>query len=171
MASNAKVVEKGQQEVLCQPCKKMKSHLDQHIKMKSSLTPEAKVARLEPSSTCPLSALSPASKAKRKNKVNKERYVLKQKLEHLEVKLDDNQSNEIANIMNTIDQNASASHALADIFSEAQSQSSSTMEDIWKQDMKLAKQMFNKDQATNGVCFYMYTYSHASLITRAKDFP
>ena len=57
LAKNSSIFEKDQEEILCQPCKKMKSHLDQRVRAALKVTPEEKEARLEVSSRCPLSSL------------------------------------------------------------------------------------------------------------------
>ena len=49
------------------------------------LTSKDREARLDVSSRCPLSALSPASQKKRKGKLLKERYKYKMKLESMEL--------------------------------------------------------------------------------------
>ena len=66
LARNSSIFERDRDEVLCQPCKKMKSHLDQRVRAASAVTPTQKVARQEPLSKCPLVALSPASQKKRR---------------------------------------------------------------------------------------------------------
>ena len=66
-ARNASIIfDKDMDDVMCQPCKKMRSHLDQRVRVSQAITPVKKAARLEPSSRCPLSALSPASVKKAK---------------------------------------------------------------------------------------------------------
>ena len=57
----ARIFGRDRDEVLCQPCKKMKSHLDQRVCAASVITPTQKVAQLDASSKCPLGVLSPAS--------------------------------------------------------------------------------------------------------------
>ena len=69
LARNASIFEKDLDDVMCQPCKKMRSHLDQRVRASLSVTPTKKAARLEPLSKCPLSALSPASVNKRRENV------------------------------------------------------------------------------------------------------
>jgi oligoribonuclease (3'-5' exoribonuclease) len=66
LAKNSSIFERDMEEVLCQPCKKMISHLDQRVRAANSVTPAEKVARLDPSSRCPLAVLSPNSRKKRK---------------------------------------------------------------------------------------------------------
>ena len=64
LAKNSSIFERDMEEVLCQPCKKMISHLDQRVRVATSVTPAEKVARLDPSSRCPLVVLSPNSRKK-----------------------------------------------------------------------------------------------------------
>ena len=59
------------EEVLCQPCKKMISYLNQRVRAATSVTPLKKVARLDPSSRCPLAVLSPNSRKNRKENLLK----------------------------------------------------------------------------------------------------
>ena len=66
LAKNSSIFEKDMEEVLCQPCKMMISHLDQRVRVATNVTPAEKVARLEPSSRCPLAVLSLNSRKKRK---------------------------------------------------------------------------------------------------------
>ena len=61
LARNASIFEKDMDDVMCQPCEKMRSHLDQRVRVSLAVTPTKKAVCLEPSSSCPLSALSPAS--------------------------------------------------------------------------------------------------------------
>ena len=85
-----------------------------------AVTPAQKAAKLQPSSNCPLSALSPASQKKRKSNLMKEREhnkKLLRKYEHTELTLDDEQSEEMGQIVNIINQNGS--DALHNVFKEA----------------------------------------------------
>lgn len=102
LARNVSIFEKDLEEVLCQPCKKMKSHLDQRVRTVLKLTPKDKEARLDVSSRCPLSALSPASQKKRKGRLLKERYKYKKKLEHMEIVLEDEQNDEMRKIVDIV---------------------------------------------------------------------
>ena len=55
LANNSSILEKDMEEVLCQPCKRMLSHLDQRVRSSTVLSPIDKVARLDPSSGCAFS--------------------------------------------------------------------------------------------------------------------
>ena len=107
LAKNSSIFERDMEEVLCQPCKKMISHLDQRVRAATKVTPAEKVARLDPSSRCPLAVLSPNSRKKRKENLLKERCQYKKKYEHIELTLDDEQNDEMAKIVEIIDRDAS----------------------------------------------------------------
>ena len=107
LAKNSSIFEKDMEEVLCQPCKKMLSHLDQRVRSSTMLSPSEKVARLDPSSRCPLAALSPSSRKKRKDNLLKERYQYKKKYEHIELTLDEEQNQQMAGIVDIINRDAS----------------------------------------------------------------
>ena len=66
LARNSSIFERDLDDVMCQACKKMCSYLDQLVRTAVSVTPAKKISRQDPSSTCPLSSLSPASQKKRK---------------------------------------------------------------------------------------------------------
>ncbi len=67
IAKNSSIFEKDMDDVMCQPCKKM-GHLDQRLRASLAVTPTKQISRQQPSSRCPLSALSPASAIKKKKK-------------------------------------------------------------------------------------------------------
>ena len=149
---NASIFEKDLPDVLCQPCKRAKSYLERQIKAVLSITPAQKAARLEPSSNCPLAALSPASQKEQKSNLMKERERDKKLLrmyEHTELTLDDDRSEEMGQIVGII--NRSCSDSLQCVFKEAKEQGGkSEIEEIWKMDIRSDREQFNKDQATNG---------------------
>jgi hypothetical protein len=125
LARNASIFEKDMDDVMCQPCKKMRSHLDQRVRVSQAVTPMKKAARLEPSSRCPLSTLSPASVNKRRENLMIERAQDKKtirKYEHTEITLDDDQSDEMAEIVVI---NSRSPDALSEIFQEAERQEKS----------------------------------------------
>ncbi len=116
LARNSSIMERNLDWVLCQACKKMCSYLDQRVCATSSVTPNKKASRQEPSSKCPLSCLSPASHKKRKCNLMNERMQDKkclQKYEYTEVTLDDDQSEEMSQIVDIINDKSSEtlSHA------------------------------------------------------------
>ena len=145
LAKNSSIFEKGMEEVLCQPCKKMISYLNQRVRVANNTTPAEKLARLEPSSRCPLTVLSLNSKKKRKGNLLMERYHYKKTYEHIELTLDDEQSGEMANIVDII--NRDASDTLNEVIGEVDSQGHA-VRDIWRNDLRSAE--FDKDQALNG---------------------
>ena len=57
LASNSSIFERDLSDVMCQPCKKMRSYLDQLVRTAVSVTPARKASRQDPSSTCPISSL------------------------------------------------------------------------------------------------------------------
>ena len=144
LAKNSSILEKDMEEVLCQPCKRMVSHLDQRVRSSTALSPIEKVARLDPSSRCPLAALSPSSRKKRKDNLLKERYQYKKKYEHMDLTLDDEQNEQMANIVDII--NRDAGDTLDQVVREVGSQGCAVHE-IWKNDTRVE---FEKDQALNG---------------------
>ena len=143
LAKNASILEKDMDDVMCQPCKKMRSHLDQHVGASLAVTPTKKAARLEPSSRCPLSALSPAYLMTEwaQDKKTIRRY------EHTEITLDDDQSDEMAEIVNVI--NGTSPDALSEIFQEAGSQGKGGVKEIWRNDVRSDRKEFEKDQSRN----------------------
>ena len=149
LARNASILEKDPVEVLCQPCKKMVSYLDQRVR--AAATSAQKVARQEPSSRCPISVLSPAGRKKRKENLMKKRAHDKKivrKYEHTEITLDDEQSDEMAEIVDIINRDSSACSTLKQIFSEAQEKTKeSNVKQIWKSDVR---KQFENDHASNG---------------------
>lgn len=131
LAKNASIFEKDMDDIMCQPCKKMRSHLDQRIRASLAVTPTKKASRLEPSSRCPLSALSSASVNKRRENLMSERARDKKtirKYEHTEITLDDDQSDEMAEVVDVI--NSKSPDALSEIFQEAEDQGKSGVKEI-----------------------------------------
>ena len=142
LAKNSSIFERDMEEVLCQPCKKMISHLD-CVRAAASVTPAEKVVGLDPSSRCPLAILSPNSRKKRKENLLKEQYQYK-KYEHIDLTLNDEQSDEMASIIEITNRNAS--DTLNKVIEEVGSQGQAARE-IWKNDLRSE---FDKDQAVNG---------------------
>ena len=99
LAHNSSIFERDLENVMCPACKKMCSYLDQLVRSKVSVTPARKALRQDPSSTCPISSLSPASQKKRKYNLMHERTQDRRKLQKYEVTLDDDQSEEMAQYM------------------------------------------------------------------------
>ena len=127
----------------------LKSHLDQRVRSTLKVTPKEKEARLEVSSRCPLSTLSPASQKKRKGKLLKERYQYKKKLEHMEVSLDEEQSDEMAQIISIMSKDHHST--INELIDGAECQNKSEfVQELWQRDIKAAQNQFKKDQASNG---------------------
>ena len=155
LAKNASIFEKDQSEVMCQPCKKMKSHLDQLVRTALKVTPKEKEARLDVSSRFPMSALSPASQKKRRGKLLKERNQYKKKLELMEVTHDDAQNDDMANIVGIVNKDSHRS-ALNEVIDGAGCQNrSEIIRELWQKDVQ---KLFKKDQASNGkfFCFFCF---------------
>lgn len=149
LARNSSILERDLEEVPCKACKKMCSHLDQLVRSALSVTPAKRAARQDPSSTCPISCLSPKSQKKRKSSLMHERVLDRkrlQKYEHAEVTLDDDQSTEMEQIVNHIEVNAS--DTLQQIFREADKNGKGeAFRDIWQSELRSE---FFKDQSRNG---------------------
>ena len=58
------VFERDLSDVMCQACKKMCSYLDQLVRTAVAVPSARKASHHDPSSTCPISSLSPASQKK-----------------------------------------------------------------------------------------------------------
>ena len=133
---------------MCQPCTKMKSHLDQLVRTALKVTPKEKEAQLDVSSKCLMSALSPASQKKRRGKLLKERYQYKKKLELMEITLDDAQNDDMAKIICIVNKD---SHALNEVIEGAGCQNrSEIITELWQKDVQ---KLFKKDHASNGKFF------------------
>lgn len=150
LAKNASIFEKSENEVLCQPCKKMRSHLDQRVREAQKATPAVRSARLDVSSRCPMSTLSPNSQKKRKGKMVKEQYQLKHHFDRMELSLDDDQSDEMANIVTVLNDSTHRA-SLDEVIDGAGCQNKGDiMRELWRNDTRAAQDQFRKDQATNG---------------------
>ena len=162
LAKNSSIFERELDEVLCQPCKKMRSHLDQRVRA-AIVSPGRTAAWLEASSKCPLAVLSPASQKKRRGNLLKERSQYQKKCEHMELTLDEEQSNEMTNIVHII--NRDASDTLNKVITEAETHGN-TIREIWKDDVKSSQDRFKKDQDINGrpwsslfcPCFHIHIF-------------
>ena len=74
------------------------------------------------------------------------------KYEHTEITLDDDQSDEMAEIVNVI--NSRSPDALSEIFQEAESQGKSGVKEIWRNDVRSDQKEFEKDQSRNRKMLY-----------------
>jgi len=104
--SNASENEKSSEEVLCRPCKRLRSDLN-HQRRRSDVSPARCLKRQQPSSRFKLKYLSPASVKKRKTATQKERSNDKAKLSRLkdfDITLEDDQSDEVSEVLQTIEE-------------------------------------------------------------------
>jgi len=153
LKSNATEIEKSSVEVLCRPCKRLKSDLD-HQRRRSDVSPARRLKRQLPSSRYKEKYLSPLSRTKRKAAAQKERSNDKAKLARLielDITLEDDQSDEVSEVLQTIEQKCSKE--LASILQEADAHSANTGKSIrssWEQDKAKSKAQFYKDQLQNG---------------------
>lgn len=162
LAKNSSIFERELDEVLCQPCKKMRSHLDQRVRA-AIVSPGMTAAQLAASSKCPLAVLSPASQKKRRGNLLKERSQYQKKCEHMELTLNGEQSDEMTNIVHII--NRDASDSLNKVITEAETHGN-TIREIWKDDVKSSQDRFKKDQDINGrpwsslfcPCFHIHIF-------------
>lgn len=70
LAKNASILEKDMEDVLCDPCKRLRNNLNQRLKKVKNVPPEKKNERVKPSSNYPVKYVSPNSLGrKRKNTV------------------------------------------------------------------------------------------------------
>ena len=114
--------------------------------------------RQQPSSTYKLKYLSPASVLKRKVATQKERSTDKVKLSQLaefDITLEDDQSDEVGEVMKTIEEQCVED--LRNLFDEVDSHSLSTgksLRDTWERDKANCKAEFFKDQLKNDKLVY-----------------
>ena len=157
LKQNAPTAEKSNQAVLCRSCKRLHSDLDYQYK-RSDVSPARRLKRQHPSSTFKLKYLSPASVLKRKVSTQKQRSTDKvklSKLAELDVTLEDDQSDEVGEIIQTIEQQCSED--LHNLFDEVDSHSLFTgksLRDTWEWDKANCKAEFFKDQLKNGKLAY-----------------
>ena len=146
-------MQKSSDEVLCRPCKRLNSYLD-HQRRRSDVSPGTRLKRQQPSSRYKLKYLSPASIRKRKAATQKERSNDKAKLSRLsefDITLEDDQSDEVSEVLQTIEQQCS--EELHSILKEADTHSSTTGKSIrssWERDKASYKAQFYSDQIQNG---------------------
>ena len=106
LANNASKEDELSFAVMCKNCKRIQYNLDIQ-KRRSTVSPSRRIARQQPTSSFKLKYLSPANAAQRKKATQKERSADKAKLARcaeLEVMLDDEQSDELTNIVNRIEE-------------------------------------------------------------------
>ena len=154
LSKNASRAQKSSHSVICCKCKRLRSELDRALKRCTGYSPRRKIKRQQPSSNYPLKYLSPTSLKKRKSNTQQERNKDKKalaKYRHLEVTLDDNQSDELVEIMDKIE--TVGKETLEEILLEAESSGvGSSIRGIWKDDKRNTKDI-KIDQQQNSKYF------------------
>ena len=149
LARNAKEEERRSKTVLCKSCKRLCCDLE-HQRKRSDVSSSKRAARLLPSSNFKLKYLSPQSVSKRKEATLRERCRDKAVVAKLspDMVLEDDQSDEMAKILETIEE--AAPDELENVFKEADGQSvGNTVRNIWETDKRNTKAIFNKEQEVN----------------------
>ena len=156
LPKNATKAQKSSLSVLCGSCKRLWGQLDRALQRCMSYSPRRKIKRQQPSSNYPLKYMSPAILKKRKGNTQQERNKYKKalaKYRHMEVTLDDEQSNEMVEIMDKID--TVGKKTLEEIFMEAESSGvGGSVRGIWEDDKRNMKDL-KTDQERNSKCFYI----------------
>lgn len=145
IARNATAEERKSKSVLCKSCKRLCCDLEHQ--RRSDVSASKHEARLLPSSNFKLKYLSPQSVSKRKEATLRERSHDKAMIAKLspDMVLEDDQSDEVATILETIEEKAS--DELENVFKEADGRSVGTaVHNAWETDKRNAKAIFNKDQ-------------------------
>jgi len=150
LAKNSSKEDKLSFAVMCKNCKRIKLNLDIQ-KRRSTVSPSKRTARQQPSSSFKPQYLSPASAAQRKKATQRERSADKAKLARcaeLEVTLDDEQSDELTNIMNRIEEGST--DELEKIFNEADEHLvGESIRAAWQSNRQSTQKRFFKDQLIN----------------------
>lgn len=147
---NATKAQKSSLSMLCGTCKRLRGELDRASKRCANYSPRRKIKRQQPSSNYPLKYMSPASLKMRKRNTqherNKDRKAL-EKYRHMEVTLDDDQSDQMVEIMDKVD--TVGKKTLEEIFMEAESCGvGSSVRGIWEDDKRNVKDL-KTDQERN----------------------
>ena len=150
LPKNAAKAEKSSLTVLCGMCKRLCSELDRALQRCMGYSPHRKVKRQQPSSNYPLKYMSLASLKRRKSNTQQERNKNRKalaKYRHMEVTLDDDQSDELVEIMDKIEEVGKTT--LDEIYLEAESSGvGSSIRGIWEEDKRNMKNL-KKDQEQN----------------------
>ncbi|XP_065894969.1 uncharacterized protein [Dysidea avara] len=135
--------DRSKSAVLCRGCKRLNTNLE-HQRKRSDVSPAKRAKRLLPSSSFKLKYLSPKSVAKRKQATQRERSRDKVAIAEAnnEVVLEDDQSDEVNQIMQTIESEAATE--LDEVLKEMP-----TGRSIWNDDKRNPKAEFFKDQRLN----------------------
>ncbi|XP_065911308.1 uncharacterized protein [Dysidea avara] len=139
----APLKDRSKSAVLCRGCKRLNTDLE-HQRKRSDVSPAKHAKRLLPSSSFELKYLSPKSVAKRKQATQRERSRDKVAIAKAnnEVVLEDDQSDEVNQIMQTIESEAATE--LDEVLKEMP-----TGRSIWNDDKRNPKAEFFKDQRLN----------------------
>ena len=135
---------------MCTECKKVDRALEREARYSDALTSEEKIMRTFPTSNYPLSLLSPASQKVRIRRLMNEQKALNIKLreyEHFSASLDDEQSDELAAIVQIIDADPSIRAELDQLFLEADEHAEghgTSLQEMWEADA--AAENFMNDQ-------------------------
>ena len=139
----ARLQERDESTVLCRGCKRLRSDLE-HQRRRSDVSQAKRAKRLLPSSSFKLKYLSPKSVAKRKQATQRERSRDKAAVAkaNSDIVLEDDQSDEVDQIMQTIENEAA--NELEEVLQEMPAGHS-----IWNEDKRSTKADFFKDQRQN----------------------
>lgn len=164
--------EKGptQKSTLCKKCTSLKWRLSARKREHDQISDEHRLKRQQSSSTVPFSVLSPESKKARVSNMRREITTLRahvnyaaQKIERIAV--NENQSEELYDLIQSINSCDTGQQALQSIFQEAESAGAGKgemLKGIWEQDVSDAKQFYH-DQQQNGEyisCVTLYCGSY-----------
>jgi hypothetical protein len=137
---------------MCKGCIKRDYKLTEYANKRAKVSTPQKRARAQPGSSCNLRYLSPRSTSVRLGRSRREKSYLKKlrkKLAKSEIELDDKQSDELANICDSIEKNHK--QELDDIIKEANEEKANggeILKEIWELDME-NRRSFLKDQNKN----------------------
>lgn len=143
---NAPLEDHDKSTVLCRACKRLCSDLE-HQRRRSNVSPTKRAKRQLPSSHFKLKYLSPKSVTKRKQATQQERTRDKAKIGKgdRDIVLEDDQSDEVSQIIQTIENKAAGE--LEEVFQETSL--GPTARCVWNEDKKNPKAEFFRDQRLN----------------------
>jgi len=146
LGKNAPYEDRDKSVVLRKGCKCLHSDLD-HQRRRSDVSPSKCASRQLPSSNFKLKHMSPHSVNQRKQAAQRERARDKAKIARLnhDITLEDEQSDEISQIMQTIE--SQASKELNEVLQKGSL--GPTTRSIWNNDKRNSKAEFYKDQQLN----------------------
>ena len=148
LAKNASIIEKDMLDVMFSACKRLRNELNQRLKKATSITPQQKENRLQPSSHFPEKYLSPKSLKRKRKYMQQERSKLLDKFSHMEVSLDEDQHNQMCQLVEKISEVGAAD--LESAFTDGDKHGvGPAIRAIWKSDLQNIKQEFDQDQQRN----------------------